>query len=117
MNSKKKLIRDSIIVVPFLIFTVVWLVLGLGFQVDFSPAGSYGASMFFNLIFPISIVGIGAMIYAVTLVVEAVKSCGGTTSRKVLYGVITWLITVNLYFLVYLCRVVLLCRNSNRLAD
>lgn len=117
MNSKKKLIRDSIIVVPFLIFTVVWLVLGLGFQIDFLPVGSYGASMFFNLIFPLSIVGIGAMIYAVTLVVEAVKSCGGTSSRKVLYGVITWLITVNLYFLVYLFRVVLLCRNSNRLAD
>ena len=70
MNSKKNLIRDSIIVVPFLIFTVVWLVLGLGFQIDFSPAGSYGASMFFNLIFPLSIIGVGAMIYAVTLVVE-----------------------------------------------
>jgi hypothetical protein len=117
MNSKKKLIRDSIIVVPFLIFTVVWLVLGLGFQVDFSPAGSYGESMFFNLIFQLSIVGVGAMIYAVSLVVEAVKSCDETTSRKVLNGVITWLITVNLYFLVYLFRVILLCRNSNRLAD
>lgn len=61
------------LVVPLFIFAVVWLVLGLGFKVDFRPSNSYGASMFSNLILPLLIIGVGAMVYAITLVVEVVK--------------------------------------------
>ncbi len=111
-NSKKQLLWDSVLVLPFLLYTVVWLVLAFGFRVDFAPSGSYEEAMLFNLLLPFGIIGVGQILYAVRLIRETLRGKDSTPGKKVLYGILIWLIVANLYFAVYLYRVVVLSKKT-----
>lgn len=104
--KKSILLRDSILVLPVLIFTVAVLVLKFGYQMDFAPGSNYGASMLYNLILPLAIIGLGCLIYQIILIVDVIKSLQADTATKVLVCVLVWLAVAWTYFLVYFAKIV-----------
>lgn len=71
---RKRLIRDTVIVMSTFIFTSIWLVLTFGFKIDFSPKPNYFDSVLFNFLIPLTMIGVGHIIYAITLIIEAANS-------------------------------------------
>ncbi len=113
--KKDILYRDTLIVAPVVVFAAAWLILGLGFDINFAPDGSdYMTTAIFNLLFPLSVICVGQIVYAAVLIADIAKMQGLDTGKRVLYSLGTWFAVQWLYVLVYLARAVwLLSRKKN----
>ncbi len=105
--AKKLLIRDSLIVIPTVVFSVLWLILKLAFHIDLAPGGNYYQSMMANLIFPLVIIGIGQLIYALCLVTDTIRFQKKAVFLKILTVIAVWYAVTYLLVIVYIRRVIL----------
>ncbi len=114
MKNKTILVRDALLVLPFLIFTIVWLTLKFGFDVDFAPGPNYAKSMYFNLIIPLAIIGIGQLLYAVICITDIVRSDQLETGKKIGCAVAVWFAVQYLYLPFYIFRTVVLLKKQQK---
>ena len=103
--SKKYSVRDSLIVIPVLIFTAVWLILTLGLKIDLSFGSGYAGSVIFNLLLPLFMIGIGHIVYAFTLMAEVIHS-DRTLSKKLLYCLVVWFSANLFFYFLYIFRMI-----------
>ncbi len=113
MQYKKIILRDSLIVLPIFIWTLAWIILKLGFHMDFAPGSDYGESMYRNLLIPMFVFGIGRLVYTVVLITDIVRSNQFTASKKIVYIFAAWVVVQWFCFLVYLFRVIFLSRRKS----
>ncbi len=113
--NQKLLLRDTLLVAPVFLFGAIWLVLALVFRVDFAPGADYGASMLWNLIFPLMFIGLWQMAYGVVLIVDIAWSKQLSIGKKVLYSVLVWLAVQGAFVIVYIARVLWLLGRKNRM--
>ncbi len=111
---QKTIWRDSWFVIPAVLLAVVWLVAKFGFHVDFAPGADYAASFFWNLLFPLIVVALAQIAYAVVLTVDIVRSHQISANQKILYTIIAWLAVSWLYPAVYICRMLWLIKNDKK---
>lgn len=102
----KRILRDSLIVIPTLIFIGAWLFVELNPNIDIYTGADYGKSVFFNLLIPLAIIAIAETLYAVLLIVECIKSQGKTTTEKVFSCIGVWFAVTYLFLGVYIYRLV-----------
>lgn len=102
----KLILRDSLIVLPTLVFIGVWLFIELNPNIDIYIGANYGKSVFFNLLLPLAIIAIAEIIYAIVLMVECIKSQGKTITEKVFICIGVWFAVMYLFFGVYIYRLV-----------
>ena len=81
-NINKRILRDSLIVIPTLIFIGVWLFIELNPNIEIYTGANYGLSVFLNLLLPLGIIAIAQIIYAVALMVECVQLQNKTKTEK-----------------------------------
>ena len=110
---QRELIRDSAIVLPVLMFTILWCIFKFGLQIDFSPGSDYFQSVLYNFLVPIAIIVFGQIVYAIVLMTDVLRS-SDRTSSKVLYCLVVWLATNHLFYVVYIVRVVSLIKKRKK---
>ena len=86
----KLILRDSLIAIPTLLFTGVWLLVELNPNIEIYPGANYGLSVFLNLLLPLAIIAIAQIIYAVVLIIECIQSQTKTKTEKVLICIGVW---------------------------
>lgn len=105
-NINKRILRDSLIVIPTLIFIGVWLFIELNPNIEIYTGANYGLSVFLNLLLPLGIIAIAQIIYAVALMVECVQLQNKTKTEKVLICIGVWFAVMYLLVAVYVYRLV-----------
>ena len=105
-NINKRILRDSLIVIPTLIFIGVWLFVELNPNIEIYTGTNYGLSVFLNLLLPLGIIAIAQIIYAVALMVECVQLQNKTKTEKVLICIGVWFAVMYLLVAVYVYRLV-----------
>ena len=105
-NINKRILRDSLIVIPTLIFIGVWLFIELNPHIEIYTGANYGLSVFLNLLLPLGIIAIAQIIYAVALMVECVQLQNKTKTEKVLICIGVWFAVMYLLVAVYVYRLV-----------
>ncbi|MBR2986740.1 MAG: helix-turn-helix transcriptional regulator [Clostridia bacterium] len=102
---KKQLLRDSLIVIPTLIFIVVWLYLGIKLNFDLAPTSDYKTSVIINLFVPLMIIGIAQIVYASFLITDSIRMQGKSWCLKLLICIGIYYAVIHLFFAVYLYRI------------
>ena len=105
-NINKRILRDSLIVIPTLIFIGVWLFIELNPNIEIYTGANYGLSVFLNLLLPLGIIAIAQIIYAVALMVQCVQLQNKTKTEKVLICIGVWFAVMYLLVAVYVYRLV-----------
>ena len=113
----KLIIRDSLIAIPTLLFTGVWLLVELNPNIEIYPGANYGLSVFLNLLLPLAIIAIAQIIYAVVLMVECIQSQTKTKTEKVLICIGVWFAVMYLLIGVYIYRLVHLINLKKRASN
>ena len=103
---KKQLIRDSLIVIPTFIFVCLWLYVGFNPNIDLAPSVDYKTAMIINLFIPLAIVAVAQIAYAEVLIIDSIRLQGKKMIAKILICVGIWYAVMNLFFVVYVYRVV-----------
>ena len=116
-RMKKQIIRDSLIVIPTLLFVVAWIFAELNPNIDLAPGANYGKSVFLNLLLPLAIIAIAQIIYAVVLMVECIQSRTKTKTEKVLICIGVWFAVMYLLVGVYIYRLVHLINLKKRASN
>lgn len=116
-NINKRILRDSFIVIPTLIFVGVWLFVELNPNIEIYIGANYGLSVFINLLLPLSIIEIAQIIYTVVLMVEYIQLQNKTKKEKVLICIGIWFAVMNLFFAVYIYRLVRLITLKKRMSN
>ncbi len=112
--AKKLLIRDSFVVIPVFIFSVLWLTsLICEFDLSFGMGG-YFELMFFNLVLPLLIIGAAQIVYAIMLILDTVKLKDKSIPKRILICVGAWFAVNYLFFFVYLYRIFVFFKRKNR---
>ncbi len=101
--AKKLLIRDSIIVLPILLFTVVWLTMTHGFGI--LSGTDYWTNMMFGLVLPLFLIGSNQIVYAAFLIRDTVKMKEKKRSTKILICIGVWYAVNYLFVFVYIRRI------------
>ncbi len=113
----KLIIRDSLIAIPTLLFTGVWLLVELNPNIEIYPGANYGLSVFLNLLLPLAIIAIAQIIYAVVLMAECIQSQTKTKTEKVLICIGVWFAVMYLLVGVYIYRLVHLSNLKKRASN
>ena len=113
----KLILRDSLIVIPTLIFSVAWLFMELNPNIEIYPGANYGLSVFLNLLLPLAIIAIAQIIYAVVLMIECIQLQNKTKREKLLLCIGVWFAVMYLLFAVYIYRLVYLIRIKTSKAE
>ena len=113
----KLIIRDSLIAIPTLLFTGVWLLVELNPNIEIYPGANYGLSVFLNLLLPLAIIAIAQIIYAVVLMTECIQSQTKTKTEKVLICIGVWFAVMYLLVGVYIYRLVHLSNLKKRASN
>ena len=113
-NINKRILRDSLIVIPTLIFIGVWLFVELNPNIEIYTGTNYGLSVFLNLLLPLGIIAIAQIIYAVILIVECVRLQNKTKAEKILLCIGIWFAVMNLLVAVYIYRLICLINLKKR---
>ena len=113
----KRILRDSLIVISTLIFIGIWLYVELNPNIEIYTGTNYGLSVFINLILPLSIIAIAQIIYAVVLMVECIQLRNKTKAEKALLCIGIWFAVMNLFFAVYIYRLIRLIISKRRTSD
>ena len=116
-NINKRILRDSLIVIPTLIFIGVWLFIELNPNIEIYTGANYGLSVFLNLLLPLAIIAIAQIIYAVVLMVECIQSQTKTKTEKVLICIGVWFAVMYLLVGVYIYRLVHLSNLKKRASN
>ena len=116
-NINKRILRDSLIVIPTLIFIGVWLFIELNPNIEIYAGANYGLSVFLNLLLPLAIIAIAQIIYAVVLMVECIQSQTKTKTEKVLICIGVWFAVMYLLVGVYIYRLVHLINLKKRASN
>ena len=116
-NINKRILRDSLIVIPTLIFIGVWLFIELNPNIEIYTGANYGLSVFLNLLLPLGIIAIAQIIYAVALMVECVQLQNKTKTEKVLICIGVWFAVMYLLVGVYIYRLVHLINLKKRASN
>ena len=116
-NINKRILRDSLIVIPTLIFIGVWLFIELNPNIEIYTGANYGLSVFLNLLLPLAIIAIAQIIYAVVLMVECIQSQTKTKTEKVLICIGVWFAVMYLLVGVYIYRLVHLINLKKRASN
>ena len=116
-NINKRILRDSLIVIPTLIFIGVWLFIELNPNIEIYAGANYGLSVFLNLLLPLAIIAIAQIIYAVVLMVECIQSQTKTKTEKVLICIGVWFAVMYLLIGVYIYRLVHLSNLKKRASN
>ena len=111
----KLILRDSLIVLPTLVFIGVWLFIELNPNIDIYTGANYGKSVLINLLLPLAIVAIAQIIYASVLMVECIRLQGKTNTEKVFLCIGVWFAVMYLFLGVYIYRLVRLTILKKRL--
>lgn len=110
----KLILRDSLIVIPTLVFIGTWLFVELNPNINIYTGANYGKSVFFNLLLPLAIIAIAEIVYTLLLIVECIKSQGKTT-EKVFSCIGIWFAVMYLFLGIYIYRLVRLTILKKRL--
>ena len=113
----KLILRDSLIAIPTLLFTGVWLLVELNPNIEIYPGANYGLSVFLNLLLPLAIIAIAQIIYAVVLMAECIQSQTKTKTEKVLICIGVWFAVMYLLIGVYIYRLVHLINLKKRASN
>ena len=116
-NINKRILRDSLIVIPTLIFIGVWLFIELNPNIEIYTGANYGLSVFINLLRPLAIIAIAQIIYAVVLMVECIQSQTKTKTEKALICIGVWFAVMYLLVGVYIYRLVHLINLKKRASN
>lgn len=116
-NINKRILRDSLIVIPTLIFIGVWLFIELNPKIEIYTGANYGLSVFLNLLLPLAIIAIALIIYAVVLMVECIQSQTKTKTEKALICIGVWFAVMYLLVGVYIYRLVHLINLKKRASN
>ena len=116
-NINKRIFRDSLIVIPTLIFISVWLFIELNPNIEIYTGANYGLSVFLNLLLPLAIIAIAQIIYAVVLMVECIQSQTKTKTEKALICIGVWFAVMYLLVGVYIYRLVHLINLKKRASN
>ena len=111
----KLILRDSLIVIPTLVFIGTWLFVELNPNINIYTGANYGKSVFFNLLLPLAIIAIAEIVYTLLLIVECIKSQGKTTTEKVFSCIGIWFAVMYLFLGIYIYRLVRLTILKKRL--
>ena len=114
-RMKKQIIRDSLIVIPTLLFIAVWIFIELNPNIDLVPGANYGKSVLVNLVIPLAILGIAQIIYASVLMIDCIRSQGKSKKEKVFICIGVWFAVMYLFFAVYIYRLVRFIISKKRL--
>ena len=114
-RMKKQIIRDSLIVIPTLLFVVAWIFVELNPNIDLAPGANYGKSVLVNLLIPLAILGIAQIIYASVLMIDCIRSQGKSKKEKVFISIGIWFAVMYLFFAVYIYRLVRFIISKKRL--
>ena len=102
----KKILRDSLIVIPIIVFTCVWLFLELSPDIDITPGANYGQSVLIHLLIPLAIIAIAQIVYAVVLMIDCIQLQEKTKAEKIFLCIGIWFAVMYLFFAVYIYRLV-----------
>lgn len=114
-RMKKQIIRDSLIVIPTLLFIAVWIFIELNPNIDLVPGANYGKSVLVNLVIPLAILGIAQIIYASVLMIDCIRLQGKSKTEKVFISIGIWFAVMYLFFAVYIYRLVRFIISKKRL--
>ena len=114
-RMKKQIIRDSLIVIPTLLFIAVWIFIELNPNIDLVPGANYGKSVLVNLVIPLAILGIAQIIYASVLMIDCIRLQGKSKTEKVFICIGVWFAVMYLFFAVYIYRLVRFIISKKRL--
>ena len=84
-RMKKQIIRDSLIVIPTLLFVVAWIFVELNPNIDLAPGANYGNSVLVNLLIPLAILGIAQIIYALVLMIVSFQEKMNQAQELLIY--------------------------------
>lgn len=114
-RMKKQIIRDSLIVIPTLLFIAAWIFVEINPNIDLVPGANYGQSVLVNLLIPLAILGIAQIIYALVLMIDCIRSRGKSKKEKVFISIGIWFAVMYLFFAVYIYRLVRFIISKKRL--
>ena len=111
----KKILRDSLIVIPIIVFTCVWLLVELNPNIDITPGASYGQSVLIHLLLPLAIIAIAQIVYTVVLMIDCIHLQEKTKTEKIFLCIGIWFAVMYLFFAVYIYRLVRFIIWKNRM--
>lgn len=114
-RMKKQIIRDSLIVIPTLLFVVAWIFVELNPNIDLAPGANYGKSVLVNLLIPLAILEIAQIIYALFLMIDCIRLQGKSKTEKVFICIGVWFAVMYLFFAVYIYRLVRFIISKKRI--
>ena len=114
-RMKKQIIRDSLIVIPTLLFIAAWIFVEINPNIDLVPGANYGQSVLVNLLIPLAILGIAQIIYALVLMIDCIRSQGKSKKEKVFICIGVWFAVMYLFFAVYIYRLVRFIISKKRI--
>ena len=116
-RMKKQIIRDSLIVIPTLLFIAAWIFVEINPNIDLVPGANYGQSVLVNLLIPLAILGIAQIIYALVLMIDCIRSQGKSKKEKVFICIGVWFAVMYLLVGVYIYRLVHLINLKKRASN
>ena len=114
-RMKKQIIRDSLIVIPTLLFIAAWIFVEINPNIDLVPGANYGQSVLVNLLIPLAILGIAQIIYASVLMIDCIRLQGKNKTEKVFICIGIWFAVMYLFFAAYIYRLVRFIISKKRL--
>ena len=116
-RMKKQIIRDSLIVIPTLLFIAAWIFVEINPNIDLVPGANYGQSVLVNLLIPLAILGIAQIIYASVLMIDCIRLQGKSKTEKVFISIGIWFAVMYLLAGVYIYRLVHLINLKKRASN
>ena len=114
-RMKKQIIRDSLIVIPTLLFIAAWIFVEINPNIDLVPGANYGQSVLVNLLIPLAILGIAQIIYALVLMIDCIRLQEKSKTEKVFICIGVWFAVMYLFFAVYIYRLVRFIISKKRI--
>ncbi len=115
--SKKIIVRDTIVVLPVLIFTIAWIILIFVCEIDFSFGADHGTFALCNFIIPLFIIGVGQLLYQIISAVDMIKAIQASAGITILCCLCIWLAVAYLYYLVYILKIIFFVRKNKNITE
>ncbi len=114
-GAKKQLIRDSLIVIPTLVFLLFWFLVAWYPGVDLLLDLDYPTAYWIRVGVPLIILEAAQIAYAVFLIRDSIRMQGRSVLAKIAIGIGLWYAVTYLFFFVYLYRIVRFVRLRYRM--
>lgn len=105
--SKKIIIRDTILVLTVLIFTIAWAILTFVFNINLFPdSGAEALDYFVVFFYPMIVCLLGNLLYRILSVIDVIRGVYANIGTKVLFCICVWFVVGHLFYLFYIVKLV-----------